>query len=158
MIERRLLDRVSALSKILDALIGRFSLRSWARRRAFDPEFIFREFAAIDLGIISIVIESDQVIRDLMRELEQADSGLVALVSELETQKERLEAEKKKADEAAARIKKLEGMIPICSFCKKIRNDRGDWEAVERYVQEHTEARFSHGLCPECRKKEYPDF
>jgi phosphoserine phosphatase RsbU/P len=55
------------------------------------------------------------------------------------------------------RIKKLEGIIPICSICKQIRNDEGYWKCLEIYLQEHSEARFSHSLCPKCVAIHYPD-
>lgn len=45
----------------------------------------------------------------------------------------------------------------ICASCKKIRDDKGYWEQVEVYIRDHSEAEFSHGLCPECMKKLYPD-
>jgi ligand-binding sensor domain-containing protein len=60
--------------------------------------------------------------------------------------------------EALANIKTLGGLIPICSNCKKIRDDKGYWEILEKYVQTHSEAQFSHGICPECAAKLYPDF
>ena len=56
---------------------------------------------------------------------------------------------------ALSEIKTLQGIVPICSFCKKIRDDQGYWNQVEAYVSQHTEARFSHGVCPECMKKYY---
>jgi PAS domain S-box-containing protein len=52
----------------------------------------------------------------------------------------------------------LRGILPICASCKRIRNQRGDWEQVEAYIREHTEAEFSHGICPECRNRLYPGF
>lgn len=55
-------------------------------------------------------------------------------------------------------IKRLRGIIPICSSCKKIRNDEGLWDQIEKYIQEHSEAEFTHGICPECREKLYPNF
>lgn len=55
-------------------------------------------------------------------------------------------------------INTLRGIIPICIFCKKIRNDKGYWQAVESYMSQHTEAKFTHGICPECRKVHYPEF
>lgn len=55
-------------------------------------------------------------------------------------------------------VKVLEGLLPICSFCKKIRNQDGDWEVLESYISEKTDAEFSHGLCPACAKKHYGDF
>jgi hypothetical protein len=51
----------------------------------------------------------------------------------------------------------LTGFLPICASCKKIRDDKGYWEQVEVYIRDHSEAEFSHGICPECMKKLYPD-
>jgi PAS domain S-box-containing protein len=59
---------------------------------------------------------------------------------------------------AAEEIKTLRGIVPICSNCKKIRDDKGYWEQVEGYVAKHTEAKFSHGICPDCLKEFYPDY
>jgi len=63
-----------------------------------------------------------------------------------------------KLQEALDNVKKLSGLIPICSNCKKIRNDEGYWKQIEGYISEHSEARFSHGICPECAKKIYTEF
>jgi hypothetical protein len=57
-----------------------------------------------------------------------------------------------------AEINTIRGMIPICSNCKKIRDDKGYWNQVESYIHEHSEAEFTHGICPECEKKLYPEF
>lgn len=59
--------------------------------------------------------------------------------------------------DALDEIKTLRGIVPICSFCKKVRDDKGFWNQVEAYVSEHTEAKFSHGICPDCQKKYYPE-
>jgi DNA-binding response OmpR family regulator len=56
-------------------------------------------------------------------------------------------------EEALARVKQLQGLLPICSYCKKIRDDRNYWRHVEAYISEHSEAVFSHGICPECFEK-----
>ena len=55
-------------------------------------------------------------------------------------------------------VKTLHGLLPICSCCKKIRNDGGYWQHVESYLQEHTEADFSHGICPDCAHSHYPEY
>ena len=60
--------------------------------------------------------------------------------------------------EALMHIKTLRGIVPICANCKKIRDDRGYWNQVEIYVRNHTEAKFSHGICPECMEKLYPEY
>jgi DNA-binding response OmpR family regulator len=53
-------------------------------------------------------------------------------------------------EEALSSVKTLQGLLPICSYCKKIRNDRNYWQQVEGYISDHSEAQFSHGICPEC--------
>ncbi len=58
---------------------------------------------------------------------------------------------------ALEQIKQLSGLLPICSFCKKIRNDKGYWLQVEQYISQHSEAKFTHSLCPACIKKHYPE-
>jgi hypothetical protein len=52
------------------------------------------------------------------------------------------------------RVKQLEGIIPICAYCKKIRDDQQDWHGLEKYITDHSEALFSHGICPTCLEKE----
>ena len=53
-------------------------------------------------------------------------------------------------------MKVLEGLLPICAFCKNIRNDKGEWERMEGYISRRSEAEFSHGICPSCSDKHYP--
>lgn len=53
-------------------------------------------------------------------------------------------------EDALKRVKQLQGLLPICSYCKKIRNDRNYWEQVDAYITSHSEAQFSHGVCPDC--------
>jgi DNA-binding response OmpR family regulator len=59
--------------------------------------------------------------------------------------------------EALVHIKTLSGLLPICAGCKKIRDDKGYWSQVESYIARHSEATFTHSLCPDCMKKLYPD-
>jgi hypothetical protein len=72
----------------------------------------------------------------------------------IEAERERLIAE---LQQALSRIKKLSGLIPICASCKKIRDDSGYWHQVEAYIRDHSEAQFTHGLCPICAEKLYPN-
>jgi len=71
-----------------------------------------------------------------------------------EEEKERLIVELR---EALAEVKKLGGLLPICANCKKIRDDTGYWLQVEEYISDHSEAQFTHGLCPDCARKLYPE-
>lgn len=64
-----------------------------------------------------------------------------------------LAARVKALEEALAQVNRLQGLLPICAWCKKVRNDQNYWQQVEIYVAERTDARFSHGICPECREK-----
>lgn len=56
-------------------------------------------------------------------------------------------------EDALSKVKQLSGLLPICSYCKRIRKDGNYWEQVESYISDHTEARFSHGICPPCAEK-----
>jgi hypothetical protein len=71
------------------------------------------------------------------------------------------ETEREKAllqmEDALGEVKKLSGLLPICSSCKNIRDDQGYWQQLEKYIGEHSEAQFSHSICPECAKKLYPE-
>jgi len=63
----------------------------------------------------------------------------------------------KKLQDALGEVKTLSGLLPICASCKRIRDDNGYWKQIETYIKEHSEADFSHSLCPECVKKLYPN-
>jgi hypothetical protein len=69
-----------------------------------------------------------------------------------------LEARNQALQEALDKVNTLSGLLPICANCKKIRDDSGYWQQVEIYIQNHAEVEFSHGICPDCMKKLYPDF
>jgi len=60
--------------------------------------------------------------------------------------------------EALAKVKQLSGLLPMCASCKKIRDDKGYWNQLEAYISDHSEADFSHGICPECVKELYPEY
>ena len=71
---------------------------------------------------------------------------------------EALRRERDKLQGALDKVKTLSGMLPICSNCKKIRDDKGYWNQIESYIANHSEVDFSHSICPECAKKLYPEF
>ena len=60
--------------------------------------------------------------------------------------------------EALAHVKTLSGLLPICASCKKIRDDKGYWQQVETYIRDRSDADFTHGICPDCVKKLYPEY
>ena len=75
----------------------------------------------------------------------------------LKEQRDLLARQKADLEAALARVKQLEGIIPICMYCKKIRDDQESWHQLEAYISRHTEAQFSHGMCPDCFTARYPD-
>jgi PAS domain S-box-containing protein len=66
-------------------------------------------------------------------------------------------SDRRRAEEALGHVKKLQGLIPICAHCHRIRDDEDAWQMMEVYIQEHSDALFSHGLCPECAEAYYPE-
>jgi len=83
------------------------------------------------------------------------------VVIDMALSKHQIEAQSKlllaNLQECVARVRKLSGILPICAHCKKIRNDREEWETVEAYIERHSEAEFSHGICPVCAKEFFPE-
>ncbi|MDD2903925.1 MAG: hypothetical protein PHU44_15975 [Syntrophales bacterium] len=71
---------------------------------------------------------------------------------------EKREKAVREREKALEVVKILRGYLPICAACKKIRNDAGYWTQIEAYIREHSEANFTHSICPECAKKLYPEF
>lgn len=111
-------------------------------------DFFFRTKAGADLwGIVSGSPLSENGGRF---------AGALATITDItdrkrsEEERERLIAELR---DAAARVKTLSGLLPICSSCKKIRDDKGYWNQLEEYIRDHSGAEFTHGLCPECLKR-----
>jgi len=85
-----------------------------------------------------------------VKELEERNTVLQRLVDE---RTKKLNEANIKLYKLLEEVKTLRGIIPICSYCKKIRDDNGAWEIIEAYISEHSDAQFSHGVCPECYKK-----
>jgi CheY-like chemotaxis protein len=104
-----------------------------------EPEDIIRGFEFGGTDYVGKPFESLELLARLRVQLDLKRSR-----DELKRQKVELEA-------TLARIRRLEGIISICSYCKKIRNEENSWEQLEVYITEHSEALFSHGICPACR-------
>ncbi|BBO86240.1 hypothetical protein DSCO28_68060 [Desulfosarcina ovata subsp. sediminis] len=88
-------------------------------------------------------------------------AGYVIIARDITEQKQ-IESQRegliKELQDALSNIKVLRGLLPICANCKKVRDDEGYWHDVAVYIRNHSEADFSHGICPECMKKLYPEF
>lgn len=98
---------------------------------------------------------------DVLRHDDGTPFGMVYVCRNIDDRKQ-AEKEREKhiaaLQQALSEVKVLSGLLPICASCKKIRDDKGYWNQIESYIQNHSEAQFSHGLCPECASKIYPKF
>lgn len=107
---------------------------------------------------LDIYCTLDKKINERTSELDAANWKLVQEIEErkrTEVEKEQLIAQLQKAMQD---VKVLSGFLPICASCKKIRDDTGYWRQIEEYISKHSTALFSHGICPDCCKKLYPEF
>lgn len=105
----------------------------------------------ISLANLSLDLERTNLeLKEKVVENEKAREELQRYSAELEKKNKELQG-------ALANVKQLTGMLPICASCKQIRDDKGYWNNVESYIAEHSEAVFSHGICPDCEKKMYGD-
>jgi len=103
---------------------------------------------------------TDYVIKDKLSRLVPAVNRALAEAKE-RTRRKQAEEDREKLvhelQEALARVKTLSGMLPICASCKKIRDDKGYWSQIESYISTHSDAEFTHGMCPDCEKKAYEE-
>jgi len=79
------------------------------------------------------------------------------LIDKVKQQREYLKSKNNELSNALENVRTLKGLLPICSHCKKIRDDKGYWKQIESYISENSEAEFSHSICQDCAKKYYPD-
>ncbi len=103
--------------------------------------------AATTFLIFMLMKSQEQRIALLQSKLEIAEESLES----------RVELRTAELEESFGSLKRLKGIIPICANCKDIRNSGGQWEKIEAYIQERSDAEFSHGLCPDCDKELYGD-
>ena len=99
------------------------------------------DFEVLDIKIQRAILMANRL-KDEVIKRKQAEAAREKLIQELQ--------------ESLEQIKTLSGMLPICANCKSIRDDKGYWERVETYISKHTDANFTHGICPDCSKALYP--
>jgi sensor histidine kinase YesM len=87
-------------------------------------------------------------------EIGQLLTSFNTLINDRKQAEAALEDERRQLQQALDEVRTLRGILPICSYCKKVRDDKGYWNQVEQYVSDHTDAKFSHGICPSCYEKE----
>ncbi len=111
------------------------------------------------------LVENEMLLQELEKrverrtaELRKANKNLTLEVADRRRAEQELENVVVELQQALRQVRKLSGFLPICASCKKIRDDKGYWQQIEQYITDHSEALFSHGLCPGCAKKLYPQF
>jgi hypothetical protein len=118
-------------------------------------------FVAFPLLYLYIYLESrrkdvllqDRPVLSILRRIENISEELQLARAEIERRK----AAEQALQKALSEVKTLQGLIPICSGCKKVRDDKGYWEKIESYLSRNSDAAFSHGICPDCKEKYYPE-
>jgi sensor domain CHASE-containing protein len=93
----------------------------------------------------------------MLERLEEKDRELVSTNKKLEEEVKERQRLINELQTALSEVKTLSGLLPICAQCKKIRDDKGYWNQIESYIHQHSGVKFSHGMCPDCFKKLYPD-
>ena len=118
-----------------------------------ETEYLAAAFAAGAMDYITKPVKKLELVARV--------TSALTLKREMDARKARereLAAKNRDLEQALSEVKVLRGFIPICASCKKIRDDKGYWQQIETYIQERSEALFSHGICKDCMKKHYPDY
>lgn len=147
--------------RISDAMV-------WARLTFRAIRIIKERYVLVlveDLTREKLQLHENEVLKEELEErvehrtaqLKQANEDLKREVEERKRAEQEREEVIVQLREALSQVKRLSGLLPICASCKKVRDDQGYWTQIEAYIRDHSEAEFSHGICPECAKKLYPD-
>lgn len=97
------------------------------------------------------------VFAEMVRKERRQKAGLIDYIAALRQAEEERERLIRQLQDALANIKTLKGLLPICFSCKQIRDDKGYWNQIDTYIRAYTEAEFTHGICPACAQKLYPE-
>jgi CHASE3 domain sensor protein len=177
--QRRLKDLTAAMNDVFfydEGVIAIYKQQGFAGVSKSDASGESRRVFGNARDIVKIFSLEEQRLLDVRDATEQADSDNAArllvfgsmlaalllvianyMASRELIQRRRVEIEREKLigelQKAFAEVKTLSGMIPICGWCKSVRADEGYWQTVEQYVRAHSEATFSHGMCPDCAEK-----
>ncbi|MBT3485559.1 MAG: hypothetical protein HOG03_12435 [Desulfobacula sp.] len=146
---------ISIIFTILSELAFTFYINNYGFSNLVGHYFKLFSFYLIYKAIIETGIKQPYDL--IFKELDTANKDLRGEIdsrTKIEKERERMIV---KLQKALAEIKTLSGLLPICSHCKKIRDDKGYWNQIEGYIQKHSDAQFSHSICQECAKKHYPD-
>jgi hypothetical protein len=148
--QRMLVDVVEAYAPLMKngVFLGAFEIYYdiTEKKQGLERLLLISFIIVIVLALSVLIISVMNVVKEKRRltERKRAEEEREKLIVELQT--------------ALAEVKTLSGLLPICSSCKKIRDDQGYWNQIEVYISSHSTAIFSHSICPECAKKLYPEY
>jgi hypothetical protein len=150
------LERAQLLNRRFEFLVSvadRPAFNAFLKKTFVGENREFCEVALLRLETATLFVRIEAVVSEGRRECRAAVLDV--------TDRHRAEAERERLVQelqtALARVKLLSGLLPICANCKKIRDDHGYWKQVEAFISSHSEATFTHGICPECIHRLYPD-
>jgi PleD family two-component response regulator len=135
------------LARLVPAIERELREAETRRQRRKSDDALKKTFEKLDLMVEERTAELSATNETLREE--------IAWRKKAEEEREKLIRELR---QALAEVKTLSGLLPICASCKKIRDDKGYWNQIEVYIRDHSEAEFSHGLCPDCAKKLYDEY
>jgi CheY-like chemotaxis protein len=108
------------------------------------------------LQLASALTEKWRLSQESKQQLQHLETEVSKRTQDLQSVNASLGAINQELEAALAKVKTLSGLLPICAGCKKIRDDRGYWNQLESYIQQHSDARLTHGLCPDCAEHYFP--
>jgi len=145
----------SLVCTIISELAFTFYISNYGISNMVGHYFKIFSFFLVYQAIIKTGIE--RPFQLIFRELDEANKELHREIRVREETEAELANTIKELQQAFGEVRTLSGLLPICAGCKKIRDDQGYWQQIETYISEHSDADFSHGICPECIKRLYPD-
>ena len=143
-------DMLKALREVMD----KKTVRPVPAAPAVEETYVLQQYSQ---ALVHKLEEKNTKLKDTLEKLQSAHERIVELNSDLERRvQERtaeLETANRELSHALSEVKQLNALLPICSYCKKIRDDKDYWQSVEGYISQRTDAKFTHGICPECYQK-----
>lgn len=146
------LAQLIGLSSLLCLAYGALLFLELSQTGSVDESRLLR------IPILLIMAAFYGVFAEMVRKERRQKAGLMDHITALKLAEEERERLILQLREALASIKTLRGLLPICFSCKQIRDDKGYWNQIDTYIRDHTEAEFTHGICPACAKKLYADY
>jgi hypothetical protein len=166
-ISRKFIVAITSLAFILFVICESLGSR-YSELILSDSQFHFLYFSTISIAFILLVVIVHTFVEEIdtrqlhleqsANDLAVADDELTKKIKERKQAEAALKEERNRLQKALVEIQTLSGMLPICSSCKKIRDDQGYWNQLESYIMDHSQAQFSHSLCPKCAKALYAGF